>query len=289
MSVLRKHVKSNFTIVPNDVIRDDRLKLADLGMLVKMLSLPKGWEFSDRGLQKIVGQSGASAMRTALKHLEELGYLRREQKRSSGSFSGVEWTVTDTPFCFGDEEEPRTENLCTVDACTTDRTQLSTEGINELKDQGRMEGPATEKRSPRRPRRREDLVTLGEFGHVSMTRRQYETLGEKLGDSLRDEYVSRVDAYCERKSTTYANPYQTVLNWYRDDVRNNRVPVVSKVCEFSCDDGYALLSVEDASHVAETVMDSILDEARGHMGEADFEEYREKVRDEHDRYMREMF
>lgn len=148
---------------------------------------------------------------------------------------------------------------------------------------------ATRKRGTRKPRKREDLVTLGEFGHVSMTKRQYETLGEKLGESLRDEYVSRVDAYCERKSTTYANPYQTVLNWYRDDVRNNRVPVVAKVCEFSCDDGYALLSVEDASHVAETVMDSILDEARGHMRDSDFEDYRARVLDEHDRYMREMF
>jgi len=38
--VVKRKVSSHFTIIPNDVIRDQNLSWKSLGLLVKLLSLP---------------------------------------------------------------------------------------------------------------------------------------------------------------------------------------------------------------------------------------------------------
>ena len=98
MAILRKNNHERYTVVNNDCICDDKLSLKALGLLVRLLSLPDNWEFSEEGLTKIFKKDGQSSIRTGLKELEEAGYLIRERKRDDkGRITSVEWTVLEQP------------------------------------------------------------------------------------------------------------------------------------------------------------------------------------------------
>lgn len=106
MAIYRNKTQQ-FTIVAQSIMRDDRLSLKDTGLLVRLLSLPDNWEFSENGLMQIFKQDGQTSIRTALKHLEECGYLVRKRTRDElGRLTNVEWIIYDTP-CL---ENPNCEN-----------------------------------------------------------------------------------------------------------------------------------------------------------------------------------
>ncbi|MGN0035417.1 MAG: hypothetical protein ACI364_06790 [Coriobacteriales bacterium] len=97
MAIIRQR-GGTYTVVPQDVTRDDRLSLKARGMLVTMLSLPDGWKFSQNGLEKILRKDGQASVRSALAELEESGYLVRERTRDDdGRLGTVEWCVYDYP------------------------------------------------------------------------------------------------------------------------------------------------------------------------------------------------
>ena len=97
MAIIRNNTQQ-FTIIAQSIMRDDRLSLKDIGLLVRLLSLPDNWEFSENGLTQIFQQDGQTSIRTALKKLEECGYLVRKRNRDSmGRMTNVEWTIYDHP------------------------------------------------------------------------------------------------------------------------------------------------------------------------------------------------
>lgn len=84
------------TIVNNHVIRGG-LSLKERGILITLLSLPNGWRLSIKGLAYIMAD-GKHAIGQALKHLEEKGYLVRNQARNAdGKMAENIWQVYDTP------------------------------------------------------------------------------------------------------------------------------------------------------------------------------------------------
>ena len=98
MTINRHHFESDFTILPNSLLRDGRLSLRDVGLLCLMLSLPPEWQFSVRGLAAIIPNDGQSSVSAALKRIEAAGYLWRERRRDAGGKLGeVIWVVTDVP------------------------------------------------------------------------------------------------------------------------------------------------------------------------------------------------
>lgn len=106
MAIMRNNTQQ-FTIVAQSIMRDERLSLKDTGLLVRLLSLPDNWEFSENGLIQIFKQDGQASIRTGLKHLEECGYLTRKRTRNSaGQLTNVEWTVYDYPHL----ENPNLDN-----------------------------------------------------------------------------------------------------------------------------------------------------------------------------------
>lgn len=107
MAILRKNNKQRYTTIPMEIIRDERLSLKDIGLLVSMLSLPDNWEFSENGLEKIYKNDGQTSIRTGLKNLEKYGYLKRIRTRqSNGKIGTVEWFLYETPHT----ENPHFEN-----------------------------------------------------------------------------------------------------------------------------------------------------------------------------------
>ncbi len=96
MAIVRNRTQ-HFTIVESVATSDTNLSLKALGLLCKMLSLPDGWEFSEKGLAAIMPKDGITAIRSGLKELEQAGYLHRSQVREGGRFREWEWEVSNTP------------------------------------------------------------------------------------------------------------------------------------------------------------------------------------------------
>ena len=78
-------------------LRDKRLSLKAKGLLSQMLSLPEDWDYTLAGLCYINRES-KDAIRTAIRELEEAGYIRRRQTiDSGGKFAGNEYTIYERP------------------------------------------------------------------------------------------------------------------------------------------------------------------------------------------------
>lgn len=123
MAIMRNRTQQGYTNVNNTIFRDQRLSLKARGLLCTMLSLPDCWEFSENGLQSILPADGKTSIRTALKTLEDCGYLVRRQLRENGKMAGWEWEIFDTPQWF---EKPQSENPITVNPKSENRPQLNT-------------------------------------------------------------------------------------------------------------------------------------------------------------------
>lgn len=114
MAILRKHNRKSYTVIDNDVFRDNELSNKALGMLCRMLSLPDGWEFSVRGLSALSNDCVDGVM-SQLNELEDHGYLRRKQLRDKGRFKGFEYIVSEAKMDDElDDEKPHTEKPYTV-------------------------------------------------------------------------------------------------------------------------------------------------------------------------------
>ena len=78
-------------------LRDKRLSLKARGLLSQMLSLPEDWDYTLAGLCYINRES-KDAIRTAIRELEQAGYIRRRQTiDSGGKFAGNEYTIYERP------------------------------------------------------------------------------------------------------------------------------------------------------------------------------------------------
>lgn len=100
-----------FTVVYNSLIQDIRLRLATRAVLILMLSKPKSWDFSVRGMAAIAGVS-KDTMSKMLDELAEAGYLRRKQQgRTRGRFDKGGYIVSGRPVFLADKPElPVAEN-----------------------------------------------------------------------------------------------------------------------------------------------------------------------------------
>ena len=97
MAVFRVERTSDYTVMSNYHLRDKRLSLKAKGLLSQMLSLPEDWDYTLIGLCYINRES-KDAIRTAIRELEEAGYIRRRQTiDSGGKFAGNEYTIYERP------------------------------------------------------------------------------------------------------------------------------------------------------------------------------------------------
>lgn len=121
MAILRKHQRSQYTIIDQSIFKDKTLSNKALGMLCRMLSLPNEWEFSVEGLATL-STDGVSAVRSQLNELEEHGYLTRNYVRGEGKYSGIEYVVSEIPMC----DFPKSENLISENLISENHPQSNT-------------------------------------------------------------------------------------------------------------------------------------------------------------------
>ena len=100
--IFQKEFTKNFTMIHNEYLRDKSLSLAGKGILTVMLSLPKTWNFSIKGLAAYTGQ-GEKAVSTALKACEKAGYLVRERVVDVLTGRVVDWEYHYSDNLLSDE------------------------------------------------------------------------------------------------------------------------------------------------------------------------------------------
>lgn len=104
---IRIEQPGGYTHLPNELIWDTRLSCKAKGVMLMMFSVHPGWDYSVAGMAKACGM-GKDAMRSALKEMEDAGYLERRQMHSpDGTFAGSEYVIRD-------HSEPLTENPTTA-------------------------------------------------------------------------------------------------------------------------------------------------------------------------------
>ena len=128
MGVIRVEHNSNFTVMSNEHLRDQRLSLRAIGLMSKMLSNSDTYTYSIRTLEQSC-KEGRDAISSALKELEACGYLEREQQRKSGSFAACDYILHELPVAV-EHNSPCTENPSTVEPCTDFPCTVSPSTVN---------------------------------------------------------------------------------------------------------------------------------------------------------------
>ena len=111
MAVYRVNKNRGYTVMANFHLRDKNLSLKAVGLLSKMLSFNDGWQFSTRGLFAIC-KEGPDAILSALRELENYGYLVRHQARDEkGRMSSMVFEIYEKPQeVLPEAGNPYTEN-----------------------------------------------------------------------------------------------------------------------------------------------------------------------------------
>lgn len=121
MSIFRINKTQNYTVMSNYHLVDKSLSLKAKGLMSYMLSRPDNWDFTELGLVACLKEK-RSAIRSALKELEEYGYLVRRQERSNdGTYGSSSYDLY---------EKPLSENQTSENQTSENHTQLNTKVTN---------------------------------------------------------------------------------------------------------------------------------------------------------------
>ena len=127
--IVRSSLKDNFSVLPNQLINDERLSTDHLGLLVYLLSKPNDWQVRVKQLQNRFDM-GRDKTRRILATLEQYGYISRDIVRTEGKFSQTRYIVKDSP----ETENPATVFPATVNpTLTKDRDIQRTESTKSNK------------------------------------------------------------------------------------------------------------------------------------------------------------
>ena len=215
MAIRRAKRDSNFTMISNVGLKDNRLSFKAKGLLSYMLSLPDDWIFYE---SEIVNHAtdGKQSVRTGMKELEKFGYLVKEQKRNSkGKFAKIDWVVSDEPI-NGDTTTfqpsttfPSTDNPSTDKRATDNRTLLST---NELSTN--IQSTDKDTASPKKSK-------YGDAENVLLTDEEYKKLKDRFPSDY-EERINNLSYYIASKGAKYKSHYMTILAWARKDSNKNK-------------------------------------------------------------------
>lgn len=81
-------VENDFTIIPNEILRNKEMKSSTKNILLTMFSLPPNWDFSIAGISTCV-KEGRDNVQKALVELEKIGYITRKRERKPNGTLGV--------------------------------------------------------------------------------------------------------------------------------------------------------------------------------------------------------
>lgn len=103
-------IQNDFTIIPNEILRNKEMKPSTKDILLTMFSLPPDWDFSIAGISKVVYE-GKETVQKALVELEKIGYItRKRERKDGGTFGAMIYTIHQFPV--SEEENTYKKNFC---------------------------------------------------------------------------------------------------------------------------------------------------------------------------------
>jgi hypothetical protein len=125
--------QSNFTILSNEILRDNRLSFRARGILASVLSRPDNWRTSADSLAN-ESIEGRGAILTALKELETLGYLERTKYQNELGHWVSDSLIYDQPkFAKPTSVQPTSENSTLLKELyknNSEQVEITPSGIN---------------------------------------------------------------------------------------------------------------------------------------------------------------
>lgn len=119
--------QESFTMIPNQIVRDERLSWAARGMMTFIVSQKSGYSMSREYLAQM-SPMGRDGVKTILDELQNFGYLEISQLREGGKF-GQSVMIAKLPSVS--HSEPLTGSPSTVEPSTVStHTPLNTKVIN---------------------------------------------------------------------------------------------------------------------------------------------------------------
>ena len=134
--ILKNETQGSFVIVSQMIMHDKSLKLFDRGLLITLMSLRDNWEFSINGLARIV-VDGRDAISKGIERLQKHGYLKKEQLRENGKFSGICLRII-VPAERPVQEKPVTENPPTGKSSSDCSTQYKNNKLNNKESNNKV-------------------------------------------------------------------------------------------------------------------------------------------------------
>jgi hypothetical protein len=135
MTILRRHHNSNFTIIPNAVLDDERLSIEDKGVLCYMLSRPPDWQVRLPQIAKHLN-IGRDKCARIFRKLSDADYVKRVQKRNAGRWAATDYIVRDEPRQVDFLSNDATDVGAVRSVYTDARHELWGEGIPILESLG---------------------------------------------------------------------------------------------------------------------------------------------------------
>lgn len=221
MAVFRIDKTRDYTVMSNHHLRNKALSLKSKGLLSMMLSLPEDWNYTTRGLSKIC-KEGTDSIGSALKELEQAGYIVRNRLRDSkGKITDVEYFIYETPHNRGPDTsdksppytvDPDTENPDMDNPGLENRPQLNKDKSNperQKKDRQITEVSNPVLPSPKAPqgsdRTGRDLMLEREkYRELILKNIEYEVLAEsgRVDREPLDELLELIlDTVCSRRES----------------------------------------------------------------------------------------
>lgn len=98
MTFCRVEKNKNFIVVPNHYLQNTNLSLKAIGLLSMILQLPEDFDFTIKGLAKMC-KDGTDSINTAVKELEQAGYLTCNRLRNTnGRVGQMEYIINEFPL-----------------------------------------------------------------------------------------------------------------------------------------------------------------------------------------------
>lgn len=202
MARMIKKYDKNFTVISNNVIKDETLSWKAKGIFAYLWSMPDDWDFYETEVSKHA-TDGRDSLRSGLKELEDKGYLTRKRARNDkGQVVSSYWQLSENPMLDNPTQDNPTQGNPTL---------LSTNNTNNLNKQNT---------NNKAPSSRSKKSKYGDNKNVLLTDDELTTLEKRFSDH--EERINNLSYYLASTGKTYKSHYMTILNWARKDKKQKQ-------------------------------------------------------------------